>query len=104
MGDMNRERLLEAVGRFNRRDERYFELYDAGVVLHGFPEGVTDLETARPFYRRLWEQLPDAQIGIREIEDAGPDTLRVHFSFAGEDAVTTMRFADGRVVERWQGS
>ena len=104
MNDTCRERLLEAVERFNRRDERYFELYDPGVVLHAFPEGVTDLETARPFYLGLWEQLPDAQIEIHGIEDAGPDTIRVHFTFAGEDAVTTMRFVDGRVVERWQGS
>ncbi len=104
MNEDERTRLLEAITAFTRRSEEYFDLYDPDVVLHGYPDGVDGLETAKGFYRSLWEQLPDAQIEIRGIDDVGAGTLRVRFAFAGQNDVTTLRFVDGLVVERWQGS
>lgn len=104
VNDSERKLLLDAIGAFNRQSDEYFDLYDPDVVLHGYPDGIVGLEGAKGFYRSLWEQLPDAAIEIREIEDADAGTLRVHFDYAGQENVTTLRFVDGVVVERWQGS
>jgi hypothetical protein len=104
VNDDDRTRLLEAIAAFNRQSDEYFDLYDPDVVLHGYPEGVDGLEAAKQFYRSLWEELPEARIEIRTIEDAGAGSLRVRFDYAGQEGLTTLRFVDGLVVERWQGS
>jgi hypothetical protein len=104
VNENERTRLLDAIAAFNRQSEEYFDLYDADVVLHGYPDGVVGLEAGKGFYRSVWEQLPEAQIEVQDIEDVAPGTLRVRFLYAGEENVTTLRFADGLVVERWQGS
>lgn len=104
MNELERSRLLDAIAAFNRRSEEYFELYDSDVVLHGYPAGVDGLRAAKAFYRAAWERYPDGAIDVRAIEDVAEGTLRVRFEYAGRDGVTTLRFRDGRVVERWQGS
>jgi hypothetical protein len=99
-----RTHLLEAIAAFNRQSEEYFDLYDADVVLHGYPDGVVGLEAGKAFYRSLWEQLPEAQIEVHDVDDVAAGTLRVRFAYAGEENITTLRFMNGLVVERWQGS
>jgi hypothetical protein len=119
----NRARLTRALEHFNRgfgdpaAAEAYFELYDPGAALHGFPPGVEDPTGARAFYYEIWNALPDGKLQLHEVvaEDdlvacrvtidgthaaplmgAPPTNRRLHL-----EAITILRFRDGRVIERW---
>jgi hypothetical protein len=97
--------LSRAVETFNDpgRREEYFELYDPEVVLHGYPPGCEGLEGARAFYRGLWRERPDDALVLHEVVADG-DCLSVAFSYGSDRGETRLRFRDGRVVERWQGT
>ncbi len=101
-----RRALDDAVAHFNDAPtrEQYFALYDPGVVLHGYPPGVTSLGDARDFYEAAWAANPGARLEIVGTEARG-DLLEARFRYAGHDGVTVLRFgADGRVHERWQAT
>jgi hypothetical protein len=97
--------LTRAVAAFNdpARREEYFGLYDPAVILHGYPPGCEGLDGAMAFYRRLWEQRPDDALVLEEVLHDG-DCLSVAFRYGSDRGETRLRFRDGRVVERWQGT
>jgi hypothetical protein len=97
--------LACAVAAFNDpgRREEYFELYDAAVVLYGYPPGCEGLEGAKAFYRRLWRERPDVALVLEEVLADG-DVLSVAFRYGSDRGQTRLRFENGRVVERWQGT
>lgn len=95
----------------------YFELYDPDVVLHGFPPGVDDLTSARGFYEEIWTALPDGALTLHEVLAEG-DLVACRVTIDGThqgallgvpptgralllEAITILRFRDGRTVERW---
>ncbi|MGH3087501.1 MAG: hypothetical protein ACRDSJ_09310 [Rubrobacteraceae bacterium] len=60
----NRAILRRAIERFNDLEDRtgYFELYDADVVLHGFPPGLAPgIEGVEQFYTAYWSDFPDVR-------------------------------------------
>jgi predicted ester cyclase len=119
----NRARLTRALEHFNRgfgdpaAAEAYFELYDPGAVLHGFPPGVDDPTGARAFYHEIWSALPDGKLELHEVV-AESDLVACRVTIDGThaaplmgvpptnrrlrlEAITILRFRDGRVIERW---
>ena len=65
MSETNEATLRAAIAAFNdpERRERYLDLYDPAVVLHGYPRGLEGREGAKRFYTRVWEGFPDARLG-----------------------------------------
>jgi predicted ester cyclase len=123
VSETNEATLRAAIAAFNdpERRERYLDLYDPGVVLHGYPRGLEGREGAKRFYTRVWEAFPDAQLTIEDVI-ASDDRLAVRYTLSGIQAqdfyglpvsgtntttvsgVAWLRFADGRAVEVWQAS
>jgi len=97
--------LARAVAAFNdpARREEYFELYDPAVVLHGYPPGCEGLAGAKAFYRALWLERPRDALVLEDVVSDG-DSLSVAFRYGSDRGETRLRFRDGRVVERWQGT
>ena len=101
----NEVALARAVAAFNdpERREQYFELYDPAAVLNGYPPGCEGLDGAKEFYRGLWAKRPDDALVLEEVVVDG-DCLSIAFTYGSDRGETRLRFKDGRVVERWQGS
>lgn len=107
----------EAFGDPDRRDA-HFDLYADDVLLHGYtPRPLASREAVRAFYAELFLAFPDARTPVDQALPSGDHlTLRYRLAgthlgdFMGEPAsgrafevpaITVMRFAGGRVVERW---
>lgn len=97
--------------------ERYFELYDAAVVLHGYAGVAPGLENVKQFYAGLWSAFPDARVNVEEVFTANEKVV-CRFVMTGTHqglfngipatgksialpGITILRFADGKCVERW---
>jgi len=121
----NAHALRTALGYFQRgfddpaAAEPYFELYDPGVVLHGFPPGVEGVDGLRGMYGEIWGALPGGRLHLDDVISEGDRVAcRLHISgthgggaLLGVPATgaelevqgqTILRFEDGRCVERWQ--
>lgn len=122
MTESNEARLRAAVASFNDPDqrERYLDLYDEDVTLHGYPGGLAGKAGARRFYSQLWAAFPDARLTVEEAIEHG-DQLAARYTLAGEQAseffgapsaarraefagIAWLRFRDGRAVEVWQAA
>jgi predicted ester cyclase len=120
--DSNEAVLRAAVEAFNdaTQRERYLDLYDPEVVLHGYPRGLVGLEGAKAFYAQLWTALPDAKLTIEDVIADG-DRLAARYRLSGvrarefygapgtgnateAEGIAWLRFRDRRVVEVWQSS
>jgi predicted ester cyclase len=122
MSEANEASVRRAVAAFNdpgARD-RYLDLYDPDVVLHGYPSGIEGREGAHRFYSQLWASFPDARLSLEETI-ASDDRLAARYTLTGIQAqdfygaplssratkiegMTWLHFRDGRVVEVWQVS
>ena len=116
--EQNRAALARAITAFNDGDlDTYLEVYDPSVRVHGYTPVAMDLATVRAFYTGIFAAFPDSQVTIDETVAEG-DMLAARFTqrathtgdFMGVPATakeivlaghTTMRFALGRIVERW---
>ena len=121
----NRRALETALEHFQRgfRDpaaaEPYFELYAAGVKLHGFPPGVENVDGLRGMYGEIWAALPDGRLHVEDVIAAGDRVacrVRIAGTHSGADLMgvpaagtdieihgqTILRFENGRCAERWQ--
>ncbi len=96
----------------------YLELYDAQIVLHGFPPGLPPgVAGATLFYEGVWRAFPNPQLMIDQVVVEG-DVLACRYrlqaihqdEFMGVPAtgnavlvpgMTMLRFADGKCIERW---
>jgi predicted ester cyclase len=116
--DENKQALRRALDRFNDGDlDGYLELYDPSVVLYGNGPEPLDLDGIRGFYEELGSAFSNGRVELEQVigEDdwlAGRYTF--HALHTGEfkgvpptgrevamTGITTGRFRDGRVVERW---
>jgi steroid delta-isomerase-like uncharacterized protein len=109
------ERARQAWNRGNR--DNYLELYDPRIAMHGAAQGLAEV---RRYYEGIWRAFPDAQLTYDDML-AERDRLVIRFRMTGTHAgelmgipptgkaitlsgITIMRFANGKVVERWSQS
>ena len=107
------------VERMNAGDlDGYMSGYASTVVLHGYPEGVTDFDSLRGSYRQLLDALDGVRVEIlRAVEQ--DDVVALQFVLQGRhtgelmgaaptgrglalSGATFLRFQDQLIVERWQ--
>jgi predicted ester cyclase len=122
----NRATLERALEHFNRgfgdpaAAEPYFELYDPDAAIRGLAPGVEDVSGARGFYHQVWTGIPDGRLELHELVAEGDLVacrVTIDGTHGGElagvaptgrplhlEAITILRFLDGRVVERWNRS
>lgn len=110
-----------AKDQWNRGNlDGYLELYDPDIHLHGYTPAAMTKAEVRVFYSGFFEAFPGVQLQFDEIVVEGPMLMmRFHCDvvhrgpFMGAPATgrsarldghTSMRFADGRVVERWSSA
>jgi hypothetical protein len=106
----NRTALRNAVAALNEgRPEDYLSLFDPDATLHGFTDGIADVEGLVRFHAATADSYPDATVTL---EDAVAERDRVATRYTwrasrgdGWDLVAEggaiMRFADGQIVECW---
>ena len=122
MGSMA-DRVEQARQAWNAGDlEGYLSLYDDGIRLHGYAPEPMDRTAVGGFYRMIFDALtdvgqPSPPLTFHETLEDG-DRYACRFTMAGVQhgefmgfppshrpftlsGMTMMRFADGRVVERW---
>lgn len=114
----NRTAFDAAIAAWNAGDlDRYLELYDEGIALHGYSEAPMGKAEVRGFYQGLFDTLDDLHLDVVRVVEEG-DVLAVHAVMSGthtgdlfgipatgtriqQQVMTMLRFADGRCVERW---
>lgn len=118
MPEENRASLERAIENWNEGNlAGYLELYDPGVVLHGYQGVEPGLEGVRRFYEAFWAAFPGSRITLEDVVSEGDKvacrfTLRATHGgeFNGIPAtgrevslpgITVLRFAGGKCVERW---
>jgi steroid delta-isomerase-like uncharacterized protein len=116
----HRDLLERCIARFNDPAQRmgYLDLYAVDAVVHGYgPEGLHGLPAVAGFYSGIWEAFPDVAVHIDEVIEDG-DRMAARFRMTGTHTgpfmglppsgrpftvhgQTFLRFAEGRVAERW---
>jgi predicted ester cyclase len=115
----HRDTVVAAVEWFNAGDlDGYMQAYAPDVVLHGYSEGVQDINSLRGLYGQLLNALDGALITLDEVIEQG-DILAARFALRGRHVgellgvaatgreitvrgATFIRFQAGRIAERWQ--
>jgi steroid delta-isomerase-like uncharacterized protein len=121
MNQQNLAAIERAVGAFNNPNERerYFDLYASNVVLHGFPPGLPAGQAGvKAFFNGFWQAFPDAKLRGDDIVAGEGDRVAIRYTIEGTHqgafagvaptgkkvtvtGQTIVRFADGKVAERW---
>ena len=119
---MNRQVLEQALECFAdpARRQQYFDVYAEDAVLTGHAGVAPGLANIRRYYEEFWAAFPDAQIQLDELIENGDDialrytvTATHQGPFLGIPAsgrrieipsITTIRFRDGKCVQRWNTS
>lgn len=114
----NRDAFDRAIAAFNNSDlDRYLELYDPSLTLHGYSEQPMGKQEAEGFYQGILSALSDIHLDIFEVVEEG-DMIAARFTMTGthsgelsgvpatglpisQNGMTIMRFSGGKVVERW---
>jgi predicted ester cyclase len=119
-GQMNEtvDALERAGRRWNAGDlSGYLQLYDEGVVLHGYAGVEPGLASVRRFYNSFWQAFPGSRLTFEDMFASG-DRVACRFVVEGVHAgpflgveptgrsislpgITILRFRGGRCVERW---
>ena len=117
-GPGNLDRLHAAIDAWNGGDlEGYLQLYDEGIILHGYSPAPMGKDEVRGFYSAIFAAFPGSTLEVEEeIVDGDRVALRFQqrgthtgvfmgvpptgrdFAMPGQ---TVLHFRDGRVVERW---
>jgi predicted ester cyclase len=114
----NRAAFDRAIERWNAGDlDGYLELYDDGILLHGYsPQPMTKPEVAA-MYRGMHQALEGIRIDVDDVVESG-DRLCARARMSGvhrgelfgvpgtgtpieQGVITILRFDNGRCVERW---
>jgi hypothetical protein len=106
----NKAALREAITAMNDGSaETYLSLFRPDARLHGFPEGIDDLESLSQFHAATADLFPDASVTLDDAI-AERDRVATRFTWRASQApgVTLVakggaivRFADGRITECW---
>ena len=79
----NRNAFDAAIAAWNAGDlDRYLELYDEGIALHGYSEAPMGKAEVRGFYRGLFDALDDLHLDVVRVVEEG-DVLAVHAVMSG---------------------
>lgn len=115
----NKEAVRKALEAFNRGDFKlYGKLYDPGAVIHGFTPEPLEFEGMMRFYETVAAGFSDLGVTYEDLIAEG-DRVAARYTFrarhTGEfmgvgatgrrvevPGQTILRFAGGKVVERWQ--
>ena len=115
------EAIGRAVAAFNEGNiEKYMEVYDPSVTLHGYAPEPIDFEGAKGFYSMLMGAFPGGQLVGNEILQDG-DKVVVRFTLTGKHegeflgvaptgkpieltGITIFHFKGDKIVERWQAA
>ena len=118
LSEENKAILIRALDNWNKGDlDRYLQIYDPNVVLHGYQGVGPGLDSVKQFYMGFWAAFPGVQITIDDVVAEG-DQLACRFTAAGTNTgpfmgmpptgkqvnftgMTILRFANGKCVERW---
>jgi predicted ester cyclase len=115
----NKDAVMQAIERWNAKDEQYYEIYTDDVVAHGFPPDVPpNIEGIRAMFGSMWVAFPDLHGDLQHVV-AEEDTAAVHFRVSGMhegefmgiaptgkridiEVMAFLRFNDeAKIVERW---
>ena len=119
----NAARVEQARQRWQAGDlDGYLSLYDEGIRLHGYTPAPMGKQEAAGFYGMIWSALaapgqPNPSLEFHEVMTDG-DLYCCRFTMSGThggdfmgvpatgkpyalEGMTMMRFANGKVVERW---
>lgn len=119
----NRTRLETAIARWNAGDlDGYLDLYDDTIRLYGYSPEAMGKQEVEGFYRMIFSTLTAAgeaapRLVIDNLVESG-DRIALTFQMSGRHTgpfmgfaptgnpyamggLTMLRFADGRIVERW---
>lgn len=115
------DQVTSMVDRLNAGDlDGYMSGYASTVVPHGYPHGVTDLDSLRGFYGQLLDALDSVRVEVLLAVEQG-DVVALQFVLRGRHTgellgaaptgrelvvrgATFLRFQEGLIVERWQHS
>ena len=118
MTSANRAAFDAAIDNWNRGDlDRYLDLYDASIQLHGYSEAPMQLASVRDFYLGVRAALSDSIIDVLDVVETDA-RLAVRATLSGthtgemagvaptgrrvvQPVMTFLRFANARCVERW---
>lgn len=95
----------------------YLQLYDEGVILHGYAGVEPGLASVRRFYEGFWQAFPDSRLIFEDVFASG-DRVACRFFVEGIHGgpflgleptgrevrlpgITILRFQGNRCVERW---
>jgi predicted ester cyclase len=114
---INRDVFDRSIAAWNDGDlDGYLELYDPSVQLHGYSDEPLRQDGVRGFYEALWAAVGSPHITVHEVAETGT-TLWCRATMTGTHAgemmgvaatgrpiaqpvMTSLRFVDGRCVER----
>jgi predicted ester cyclase len=115
----NKDAVMQAIERWNAKDEQYYEVYTDDVVAHGFPPDVPpDIDGIRAMFGSMWVAFPDLHLDVKHVV-VESDTAAVHFQMSGMqeaefmgipptgkrieiEVMAFVRFNDdAKIVERW---
>jgi steroid delta-isomerase-like uncharacterized protein len=117
----NLANLQRAIEAWNAGDlDRYLELYDEGIRLHGYSPVPMTKDQVRGFYSMIFAAFPSSQLtvdeevvdgdrvalrftqtGVHKGEFMGVEATGREFAMAGQ---TILHFSGGRVIERWSSA
>ena len=106
----NKSALRDAIAAMNDGSaEKYLALFRPDARLHGFPEGIDDVQSLSQFHTATAGLFPDASVTLDDAV-AERDRVATRFTWRASQAPgitlvaqggAIVRFADGRIAECW---
>ena len=106
----NKRALRDAIAAMNDGSaETYLALFRPDARLHGFPEGIDDVQSLSQFHTVTAGLFPDASVTLDDAV-AERDRVATRFTWRASQAPgitlvaqggAIVRFADGRIAECW---
>jgi predicted ester cyclase len=105
----NKTALRDAIAAMNDGSaEKYLALFRPDARLHGFPEGINDLQSLSQFHIATADLFPDASVTLDDAV-AERDRVATRFTWRASQGDITLvaqggaivRFTDGRIAECW---
>lgn len=118
MNGSNRSVFDAAIEAWNVGDlDRYLEMYDESIVLHGYGDAPMTKPQVSGMYRGMFDSIGEIHLEVHDVVESG-DKLVARATLSGthtgdlfgvpatgtpihQGVITILRFADGRCVERW---
>ena len=114
----NRDAFDAAIGHWNAGDlDRYLDLYDESIKLHGYAEQPMTKPDVAGMYRGMFDAIEGIHLTVDDVVESG-DRLCARATLTGrhtgplfgvpatgrdltQQVITILRMRDGRCLERW---